>query len=83
MDIEFETASTNSVTHLADLLKEPSGCFKNFCRLSPHDFELTKNISPYSKENTECFEPSQIHFRGSLVCIRPEREIRVASNNII
>ncbi|RXG52857.1 hypothetical protein Avbf_17313 [Armadillidium vulgare] len=47
MDIEFETASTNrhfsyhitvddiniySVTPiLADLLKEPSGCFENFC----------------------------------------------------
>ncbi|RXG68922.1 hypothetical protein Avbf_02364 [Armadillidium vulgare] len=27
---------------LADLLKEPSGCFENFCRLSPHDFELTQ-----------------------------------------
>ncbi|KAB7504544.1 hypothetical protein Anas_13230 [Armadillidium nasatum] len=34
---------------LADLLKEPSGCFENFCRLSSHDFEyLLKNISPYS-----------------------------------
>ncbi|KAB7505009.1 hypothetical protein Anas_06784 [Armadillidium nasatum] len=34
---------------LEDLLKEPSGCFENFCRLSSHDFEyLLKNISPYS-----------------------------------
>ncbi|RXG59273.1 hypothetical protein Avbf_06618 [Armadillidium vulgare] len=39
-----------SVTHiLADLLKEPSGCFENFCRLSSHNFEyLLKNISPCS-----------------------------------
>ncbi|RXG56953.1 hypothetical protein Avbf_13659 [Armadillidium vulgare] len=34
---------------LADLLKEPSGCFENFCRLSSHNFEyLLKNISPCS-----------------------------------
>ncbi|RXG51945.1 hypothetical protein Avbf_05992 [Armadillidium vulgare] len=36
-------------TYLADLLKEPSGCFENFCRLSSHYFEyLLKNISPCS-----------------------------------
>ncbi|RXG60619.1 hypothetical protein Avbf_10359 [Armadillidium vulgare] len=36
MDIEFEIASTIqcATPHiLADLLKEPSGCFENFCKI--------------------------------------------------
>ncbi|RXG71762.1 hypothetical protein Avbf_03559 [Armadillidium vulgare] len=48
--ITVDDINIYSVTPIfADLLKEPSGCFKNFCRLSSHDFEyLLKNISPCS-----------------------------------
>lgn len=43
-------------THLmTDLLKEPSGLFENFCRMSAQDFEyLLQKIEPYiSKKDTK------------------------------
>lgn len=40
---------------MADLLKEPSGLFENFCRMSFEDFEyLLRKIEPYiSKKDTK------------------------------
>lgn len=44
-----------NVTHLSDLLEEPSGLFENFCRISVIDFELLlQKIGPQiAKKDTK------------------------------